>query len=111
MDYRPFVNWLRSLGALRWLLLAGVVAVIVLAPAPATPAAYSGWPLVRTVLAPVFAPLLAMVLLLDALMARVFMSDLEGDARRRLRAIVTLNLVLVAVLVLYWLPYYKALRP
>lgn len=111
MQLRPFQDWLRDLGALRWMLLTGVIAVIVLAPAPGTPAIYSGWPLVRSVLAPVLAPLLAMVLLLDALMARVFMSETEGNTRRRLRAIVTLDLILTGVLVLYWIPYYVGLRP
>ena len=106
-----FTLWLRNLGALRWILIIGVIAVIALAPAAGTPASYSGWLLVRTVLAPVLAPLLAMVLLLDALMARVFMAELEGAPRRRLRGIVLMNLLLTGVLVLYWVPYYMALRP
>jgi len=111
MKTAAFTNWLRNLGALRWMLIIAVILVIALAPAPGTPATYSGWPLVRTVLAPVFAPLLAMVLLLDALMARVFMAELEGAPRRRLRGIVLMNLLLTGVLVLSWIPYYTALRP
>ncbi|MFP5349815.1 MAG: hypothetical protein ACLGHO_08220 [Gammaproteobacteria bacterium] len=111
MKTATFTNWLRNLGALRWMLIVAVIVVITLAPTPGTPASYSGWLLVRTVLAPVLAPLLAMVLLLDALMARVFMAELEGAPRRRLRGIVLLNLLLTGVLVLYWVPYYSALRP
>ena len=107
----PLTTWLRQLGPLRWLLLAVVITVVVLAPPAGAPAVYSGWPLVRTVLMPVLAPLLFMLLLLDALMARVFMADTEGDARRRLRGIVAMNLVVALLLVLYWLPYYIALRP
>jgi hypothetical protein len=104
-------NWCARLGPLRVVLLLCVALILVLTPAPGTQAIYGGWGLVRTVLVPVLAPLLFMVLLLDALMARVFMSDAEGDARRRLRAIVLLDLVVAGVLVLVWIPYYMALRP
>lgn len=106
-----FKYWWQQLGVLRVLLLACVVLAVVLAPAPGTPSGYHGWQLVRTVLAPVLAPMLLMLLLLDALMTRVFMSDAEGAARRRLRTLMLLNLALALALALYWLPYYLALRP
>ena len=108
---RSIGTWLAQLGPLRITLLLCVALIIALAPAAGTQAVYSGWGLVRTVLIPVLAPLLFMVLLLDALMARVFMSEAAGDARRRLRGIVLLDLVVAAVLVLTWIPYYMALRP
>lgn len=102
-------RWARELGVLRWLLLIGVVITFVLAPAAGTSGSYTGWALVPSVLIPVIAPLLLMLLLLDALMSRVFMTDTHGDARRRLRMIVTLNLIVAAALVIYWIPYYLAL--
>jgi len=104
-------NWCTRLGPLRVLLLVCIALVIALAPAAGTRAVYSGWGLVRTVLIPVFAPLLFMVLLLDALMTRIFMADAEGESRRRLRRLVSLDLILAAGLALYWVPYYLALRP
>lgn len=105
------LRWARRLGPLRLTLLAAAVLVVVFAPAPGTPAVYHGWALARTVLLPVLAPLVVMVLLLDALMARVFLSDAEGEARLRLRAAVRADLLAALAVVLYWLPYFMALRP
>lgn len=105
------VRWARRLGPLRLTLLAAAVLVIVFAPAPGTKAVYHGWALARTVLLPVLAPLVVMLLLLDALMARVFLSEAEGGARLRLRTAVWANLVVALAVVLYWLPYFIALRP
>ena len=104
-------RWLARLGPMRIALVIMTVLDMALAPAPGTRAVYHGWPLVSTVLAPVFAPLMLMLLLLDALMARVFLSDAEGGDRARFRGIIALNLGLAAVLILYWIPYYSALRP
>jgi hypothetical protein len=105
------VRWARRIGPLRVTLLAAAVLVVIFAPAPGTRAIYHGWGLVRTVLLPVFAPLVVMLLLLDALMARVFLSDAEGEGRARLRAVLWLNLLVALALVLYWIPYFVALRP
>lgn len=104
--------WVQQLGVLRVLLLVCVALALVFAPAPGTPAQYTGgWQLTRTVLIPVLAPMLLMLLLLDALMSRIFMSDAEYHARRRLRTVMLVNLALALALLLYWLPYYAALRP
>jgi len=70
----------------------------------------TGWPLVTTVLIPVLAPMTFMVLLLDALMARVFLTDAEGAARQRYKTILLADLLAAAVLLLRWLPYFAALR-
>ena len=103
-------DWARELGALRLGLLFFAVLAVVLIPAPGTPAVYTGWPLVRTVLVPVLAPVLFMVLLLDALMARVFLTDAAGAARRRYKAAIVVNLLAAAILLIRWLPYYAAVR-
>ncbi|BAU46930.1 hypothetical protein SVA_0348 [Sulfurifustis variabilis] len=105
------LRWARRLGPLRIALLAAAVLVVVFAPAPGTKAVYHGWGLARTVLMPVLAPLVVMLLLLDALMARVFLSDAEGEARARLRTVVWINLLVALALVLYWIPYFYALGP
>lgn len=107
---RTLRDWVRDLGVMRLCLLGAVVVTLVMIPAPGTRAIYSGWPLVTTVLIPVLAPLLFMLLLLDALMARVFLTDAEGPTRRRLRAVILINLIAAAALLLRWLPFYAALR-
>lgn len=103
---------LREMGVLRGLLALGAILLLVSAPSPGTPAVYSGWAMLPTLIVPVLAPILLQVLLLDALMGRVLMGSASGAARARYRRIVTVNLVLSAVLVAYWTPYFVALaRP
>jgi hypothetical protein len=84
------------------------VATVVLAPSAGMPMETAGWGLVRTVLAPVLAPIMFMLLLLDAMMSRIFMADQAGTGRERLRRIVLLDLALAVGLFAYWLPYFLA---
>ncbi|MFL6655654.1 MAG: hypothetical protein ACJ8KA_12755 [Sulfurifustis sp.] len=101
---------LRELGPLRVALLAAAGVALVLIPAPGTRPVYSGWPLVTTLLIPVAAPLLFLLLLLDALMSRVFLIDAEGLDRQRRKTAIIVNLLAAALLIVRWLPYYSALR-
>lgn len=100
--------FLAGLGVLRLGMIVLAAATVVLAPSAGMPMETGGWGLVRTVLAPVLAPIVFMLLLLDALMSRVFMTDQTGAARQRLRRIVVFDLVLAAGLLTYWLPYFLA---
>lgn len=111
MKISAVTTLLRQLGPLRLMLLTLAVAVAILAPPADTPLNYAGWGLVLTVLVPVIAPIVFMVLLLDALMARVFMAETESSERQRLKAILILNLVVAAGLLLIFLRYYLALGP
>ncbi len=109
---RQTSGWLDRLGrygVLRSLLAATSVLIFIFATTPGLVPVYSGWPFVSTVLLPVLAPLIMMLLLLDALMGRVLMSDLTGVERARKRTIVIVNLILVTAVVLRWLPYYMSL--
>lgn len=99
----------RTVGVMRIALGLMTFALIAFSPSPGTPAVFVGWELWRTVIFPVLAPILLQVLLLDALMARVFMAGHTGDARLRYRRILTMNLLLSAALTLWWLPYFLAL--
>ena len=96
-------------GVLRTLLAVAGLLLIVFATQPGTAPVYAGWPLVTTVLVPVMTPIIFMLLLLDALMGRVWMIDKPGDEYVRLRIAVMVNLLLAAGLLLFWLPYYLAL--
>ena len=102
-------HYAQQLGAMRVVLGLCALIVIVLAPAAGTRASAEGWAFVPTLLMPVLAPLILMLLLLDALMGAVFMSDKTGDERLRYRNVVRFNLIMAALLFLYWLPYFLAL--
>ena len=58
---------------------------------------------------PVLAPMVFMVLMLDALMSRVWMSEAEGPEWKRLRLVLRVDLIVGLVLLAYWLPYFIAL--
>lgn len=106
---RGLSTWLRELGTLRVALAAMALPLIVFATRPGTAPVFEGIALFPTVLMPVLAPMVVMVLMLDALMARVFMFEKEGTERARYRRIVTVELVLSTVLILVWLPYFRAI--
>jgi hypothetical protein len=102
-------TWIGALGPLRLFLAVIALILIVFATAPGTRPVYHGFALWPTLLMPVFAPVILTTLLLDALMARVFMVEKDAMVRARYRRAVTVNLVLAAALVLTWLPYFRAL--
>lgn len=102
-------NLLQQMGVLRVVLVGAAILDILAAPNPGTPVAYSGWALVTTLIVPVLAPILLQVLLLDALMAKILMSSNQGGERARFRRIMIVDLVIAAVLVLGWTPYFLAL--
>ena len=68
-----------------------------------------GWELVTTVLVPALSPMVLMVLLLDALMSRVWMAERSDEDRLRYRQIIWLNLTLSLILILAFMPYFSSL--
>jgi hypothetical protein len=107
----PPAGFLAQFGLMRLVLACMALALIFFVPAPGTPPVYQGLGLIPTVLVPVLAPILFMVLMLDVLMASVFMIDKKGAARARYRMIQLLNLALAVALVLFWIPYFRGLFP
>ena len=103
---------LGELGPLRWSLAVLVLAVLVLAPRAGTLAVMEGWRMFPTLIVPTLAPLVFLVLMLDALMARVHMTSVRGEVLARYRRIVTVDLWLALIVAAYWTPYFIALaRP
>ena len=91
-------------GPLRVLLVVSVVAIIIAAPFSEGPAYSTGWPLVRSVIAPTLFVIMAFVLPLDITMTLVFMSDRQGAERRRLRRIAQTEAVLFGAMLVAWMP-------
>ncbi|MDX5332535.1 MAG: hypothetical protein LPK58_00600 [Gammaproteobacteria bacterium] len=110
MSYSP-LRHLRQLGPLRLLLLLAGLATVLLRRAADAPVSLEGWAFVTTVVVPVVAPIVLVLLLLDALMARVFLSAAEEPAlRARLRTVLYTNLAGATVLLVVWTPFMLALR-
>lgn len=105
-------GWLRDLGFMRVGLLLLAAGVMAAAPKPGTAAVVEGTSVLTTLIAPALAPIVFMVLMLDALMGRVMMGSARGAERERYRRILVTNLVAGIFLFLWWTPYFARLfRP
>jgi hypothetical protein len=95
---------------LRIMLNGFAIILIALRPEVGAAFSYEGWSLVTTVLCPVLAPIIFMLLMLDSLMSKVFMVDKPADERARLSRVLRVNLIIGVALLLYWLPYFYYLN-
>jgi hypothetical protein len=102
-------DYLRRIGFLRATLMLSTVLLIFLAPFAGGHIQTSGWPLITTLLAPVFFAIFIFVLCLDMLMTRVFMSGSSDAERQRLTMIFRSEALLLLVLLVSWAPFVLAL--
>lgn len=102
-------DYLRRIGFLRAMLMLTTVLLIVLAPFAGGHVQTSGWPLITTLLAPVFFAMFVFVLCLDMLMTRVFMLASSDAERQRLTMIFRSEALLLLILLVSWAPFVLAL--
>ncbi|NIR31236.1 MAG: hypothetical protein GWN84_18380 [Gammaproteobacteria bacterium] len=102
-------GFLRDIGTLRTVLLAGVLVVAATAPFAGGAVRYSGWGMYPTLIAPTLAVMLFFVLALDILMTTVFMHEHQGPERRRYRSILRGEGLVLVLLLLSWLPFFVRL--
>ncbi len=99
-------DYLRELGPMRLFMLLLAIADMAAAPRPGSEIVMSGWQLWTTLVSPTLAPIIFMVLMLDALMSWVMVTDTQGDVRARYRRIAWINLLAGAVLLASWTPFF-----
>ena len=110
MRFSP-LRYLKQLGPLRLLLIACGLVALVARPPAGTPTSLEGWDFVYTVVIPVVAPIVFVLLLLDALMSRVFMNASDNpQLRQRMATILITNLLVAGALLIAWAPFMIALR-
>lgn len=109
MMKKHFMEFVRHVGWLRLVLYVLALSVVILRPAPGTPGDYHGFALARTVLVPTLTPLVFMGLLLDVMMSLVLRSDADGAARLRYRTAIISDLSVALLVVVVWIPYFRAL--
>ena len=101
---------LKKLKPLRIILLVSALLTIVLRFIfRDVPLETSDWAVLGNILMPVLAPILFMLLMLDALMSRVWISQTEGAEQQRMKLIMRVDLVAGGLLLLYWLPFFISL--
>jgi len=66
---------------------------------------HTTWSVLVGVVAPVMAPLLVVVILFDYIMSRVRAADSTGDQRALYIAIGRTELAVIALSLLFWVPY------
>lgn len=97
---------LGHLKPLRMMLALLAILVVLFAPTPGTRVVYEGWAMIQTLLLPTLAPLIFMVLLLDALMGRVWLVDAQGTEKAKFKTIIRVNLFLALLILLVWIPFF-----
>ncbi len=107
---KKILNLLAGLGPLRIALVGTGLLVIVFHTSPEATVRYDTWGFIYTVLLPVLAPMVFMLLMLDALMSRVFMGDTEDvGEKQRFKSILLTNLITGAALLVAWAPFFLSL--
>lgn len=105
----PLVSYLLGLGPLRWMLGGAAIIMMAMRPASGTEAVYEGWAVFPTLLFPSLAPILFMVLLLDAIMSRLLMTSKEGSEKVRLQRAMWTDLIIAGLSLLVWYSYFSHL--
>ena len=100
---------LRTFGVLRLLLMTLVCIDMLARPIPGSSPDYENPQAVIAMVMSAMAPILFMLLLLDAIMTLVYMTSMPAERKPTYRLILFANLALAVILVLYWLPYFRAL--
>ena len=67
--------------------------------------ARSLWDIVATMIAPVMAVIFPVVILFDYVMSRVRAADAEGEQRAHFVAVGRIELAVMAITLLFWIPY------
>ena len=105
----PDTNLWQSLGFLRQALfiLVFVNMLLPVVEALLIPGAdRSLWHIMATMIAPVMAPVLTVVLLIEYVMSLVHSVDAEGERRAHYKRICRLELGLMALSLIFWIPFF-----
>ena len=100
--------FLTDLRPLRIALYSCVLVALLFKPIPHTAVVYEGWPVFSTLLLPVFAPILIMLLWLDSIIARIWYSQTEGKEQQRYHRIFWIDIGLSLLFLIMWVPYFAA---
>ena len=99
------LSFLKSLGPMRLFLLLTVVILIAGAPFVGEKTVLQGWQLITTVIFPVMVPMYFFILPLDMTICFIKMQEKPEQVRRHYKRIIWLEVALMALLLLAWLPF------
>jgi hypothetical protein len=102
-------DYIIKLGFLRTMLTGTAIITILFKPVNGGTAVFEGIGLITTIIIPVLAPLIFMLLLLDIIMSNVLRVDAEGEVRDRFNMILKSNILTCVLLLIFWVPFFRAL--
>ncbi|VAW92257.1 hypothetical protein MNBD_GAMMA23-290 [hydrothermal vent metagenome] len=100
---------LKKIRPMRVVLISLAILSLIFKAKTGTPVSYDGWPMIETVFIPVMAPLITMVLLLDSLIATIWLSQSTGEEKNRYRLILGCNITTIIIMLTVWIPVFVAL--
>jgi len=100
----------RTYGPLRLGLITLVIVDMLLRPVPGSSLELEGIAIVTNLIAPVLAPILFMLLLLDFLMSLVYQAAMPAEKKVYFRFVPWTNLLLAIIFFSWWLPFFRALN-
>jgi len=109
--YQPIMisGLVKIFGPLRTALLATVLTSIGFSFFSQGQVAYSGWPMVPTLIVPALTPIIFFVLAFDVMMSSILFADSTEAARSRYKTILLTEIVFAIVLLSSWLPYFLSI--
>ena len=98
------------IGPLRFMLQSLAFVFIILSQFVGARAVYSGWEMLPTLIVPALIPIIFFGMLLELLMSTVFMIDAEEPEKKaRFKTIIKIDIIVVAGILLFWVPTFMQL--
>jgi hypothetical protein len=105
-----FSKIIRTFGFLRLSLVTLVCIDMLMRPIPGATPDYESSHGIIDLLSSVLAPILFMLLLLDAVMTGVYMTSMPAERKSAYRLLLFTDLGLAVIFLLYWLPFFRAIN-
>jgi len=97
---------LKKIRPMRVALVSMAILSLIFQAKMGTEVSYEGWAMIETVFIPVMAPLIIMVLMLDTLIATIWLTQTTGEEKSRYKLILAVNLITIITMLSLWIPYF-----
>jgi len=97
---------LKKIRPMRVALVSMAILSLIFQAKTGTEVSYEGWAMIETVFIPVMAPLIIMVLMLDTLIATIWLTQTTGEEKSRYKLILAVNLITIITMFSLWIPYF-----
>jgi len=106
MKFNSYHQFIDQMKPLRLMLALSAVIFAIFATKAGTSASYEGVEAITTLVIPALTPLIFLVLLLDALMNRVWLIDATEADKQKHKNIIQVDLLLAGIILIRWIPYF-----